>query len=273
MCGIVGYIGTRNSLPIILEGLRRMEYRGYDSAGVAVIHEGRVHVRKKSGKVAELETEIRNGKPLPDAQLGMGHTRWATHGEPNDVNAHPHGDCGNHIAVIHNGIVENFRALKTKLVKDGHVFSSETDTEVLAHLIEEFYKKTGHLFSAVKLALNEVEGTYGLVVVSTHEPDRMIAARMGSPLIIGVGEGENLVAADAAAIISHTRNVVYLSDGEVAEITRDKITTSTIHDVQITKDVEEITFELSQIERGGFEHFMMKEIHEQPETIRNAMRG
>jgi glucosamine--fructose-6-phosphate aminotransferase (isomerizing) len=273
MCGIVGYIGPKDSLPIVLEGLRRMEYRGYDSAGVAVVHGGTIHIRKKSGKVAELETIIRTEDGLPPANVGMGHTRWATHGEPNDVNAHPHWDCGKHIAVIHNGIIENFRALKTKLVRDGHVFTSETDTEVLAHLIEHFYARTGSVFSAVKLALNDVEGTYGLVVASTHEPDRLIAARMGSPLIIGVGEGENLIAADAAAIISHTRNVVYLSDGEVAEITRDRFMTNTIHDVEITKEVEEITFELSQIERGGYEHFMMKEIHEQPETIRNAMRG
>ncbi|MBI4418688.1 MAG: glutamine--fructose-6-phosphate aminotransferase, partial [Ignavibacteriales bacterium] len=187
MCGIVGYIGPKDSLPIVLEGLRRMEYRGYDSAGVAVVHGGTIHIRKKSGKVAELETIIRTEDGLPPANVGMGHTRWATHGEPNDVNAHPHWDCGKHIAVIHNGIIENFRALKTKLVRDGHVFTSETDTEVLAHLIEHFYARTGSVFSAVKLALNDVEGTYGLVVASTHEPDRLIAARMGSPLIIGVG--------------------------------------------------------------------------------------
>jgi glucosamine--fructose-6-phosphate aminotransferase (isomerizing) len=272
MCGIVGYIGTKDAIPILVEGLRRMEYRGYDSAGVAIVSGDTIHIRKKAGKVAELEAEIKkNG--LPTSGLGMGHTRWATHGEPNDTNAHPHTDCRGEIAVIHNGIIENYQAIKTKLSREGHVFRSDTDTEVLAHLIEEIYKSTNDLAMAVKLSLREVTGTYGLVVLSTREPGKMVAARMGSPLLVGLGEGENLIAADAAALIDHTRQVVYLSDGEVAEITASEARITTIDDVEVTKIVEEITFELSQIERGGFDHFMMKEIHEQPETIHNAMRG
>lgn len=274
MCGIVGYIGPKNTLPILLEGLSRMEYRGYDSAGVALISNGTLLIRKRAGKVADLAKKIQNDGQLPECHVGMGHTRWATHGEPNDVNAHPHTDCKNEIAVIHNGIIENYIAIKTKLQREGHHFSSETDTEAVAHLIEEFYKQTHDLFEAVQLALQEVTGTYGLVVLSTHEPDKIIAARMGSPLILGVGDGENIVAADASAIIQHTRQVVYLEDGEVAEITREGFRTSTIHGGKVKdKRVHEITFELSQIERGGYDHFMMKEINEQPETIRNAMRG
>ncbi|MBI4429875.1 MAG: glutamine--fructose-6-phosphate transaminase (isomerizing) [Ignavibacteriales bacterium] len=273
MCGIVGYIGPKNSLPILLEGLKRLEYRGYDSAGVALSHGGKILIRKRTGKVAELKAEIEKSDGLPVVHLGMGHTRWATHGEPNDVNAHPHLDCKGNIAVIHNGIIENYLAIKTKLILEGHIFKSATDTEVLAHLIEAIYAKSSNLFTAVSAALREVQGTYGLVVLSTMEPDKMIAARMGSPLIIGVGDGESFVAADAAAIIEHTRQVVYLNDGEVAEVTAKGFQTKTIFDISVDKEVEEVTFDLSQIERGGYEHFMMKEINEQPETIRNAMRG
>ena len=273
MCGIVGYVGPKNCVPIILEGLRRLEYRGYDSAGIAIIQNGTFWIEKKAGKVAELVAKITSANGSLNAQLGMGHTRWATHGEPNDINAHPHWDSHKEIAIIHNGIIENYAAIKTKLLREGHVFETATDTEVLAHLIEEIYKKTNDLYSAVRLALVEVEGTYGIVVISTHEPDKMIAARKGSPLIIGVGEGENFVASDASAIIDHTRQVVYLEDGEVAEVTAHGFRTTTIEDVEIEKVVEEITLELSQIERGGYDHFMLKEIHEQPETILNAMRG
>lgn len=274
MCGIVGYIGPKNTLPILLEGLSRMEYRGYDSAGVALISNGTLHVQKCVGKVADLAKKIQGEDKLPECHVGVGHTRWATHGAPNDVNAHPHTDCKSEIAVIHNGIIENYLAIKTKLQREGHRFTSETDTEAVAHLIEEFYKQTTDLFEAVQLALQEVTGTYGFVVLSTREPDKIIAARMGSPLIIGVGEGEHIVAADASAIIQHTRQVVYLEDGEVAEITREGFRTRTIHGDKVKdKRVHEVTFELSQIERGGYDHFMMKEINEQPETIRNAMRG
>lgn len=203
----------------------------------------------------------------------MGHTRWATHGEPNDVNAHPHFDATNEIAVVHNGIIENYNAIKTALAREGHTFVSATDTEVLAHLIGETYRNAANLTEAVRLALARVNGTYGLVVLSSREPDKIVAARKGSPLIIGVGEGENFVASDASAIVEHTRQVVYLEDGEIAEITCDRVRTMTIEDVEVVKRVQEVTLELSQIERGGYDHFMLKEIHEQPETIRNAMRG
>jgi glucosamine--fructose-6-phosphate aminotransferase (isomerizing) len=273
MCGIVGYVGTKNCVPIILEGLRRLEYRGYDSAGIAVLKNGDFFIEKKSGKVADLVKELaaRNGTLV--SNIGMGHTRWATHGEPTDANAHPHWDAKKEIAVIHNGIIENYAAIKTKLQRDGHTFLSATDTEVLAHLIGEMYARTSNLFSAVRLALAEVEGTYGIVVLSTHEPDRIVVARKGSPLIIGVGDGENFVASDASAIVEYTRQVVYLEDGEVAEITASGLQTRTIDDVSVDKIAQEVTMELSQIERGGYDHFMLKEIHEQPNTILNAMRG
>ncbi len=273
MCGIVGYIGPKNCVPIILEGLRRLEYRGYDSAGIALIKNGKIVVEKKAGKVVDLVNKIGANNGSFSSNLGMGHTRWATHGEPNDINAHPHFDQDKQISIIHNGIIENYQAIKTKLLREGHTFTSATDTEVLAHLIGEMYKKTNSLCSAVRYALAEVEGTYGLVVISTHEPDRIIAARKGSPLLLGVGDGENFVASDASAIIDHTRQVVYLEDGEVAEITTAGFRTMTIDDVTTQKVIQEVTFELSQIERGGYDHFMLKEIHEQPETILNGMRG
>lgn len=271
MCGIVGYIGDRDCLPILIEGLKRLEYRGYDSAGVALVGEGRVWIRKKAGKVTELEELVmRNGVHY---KVGIGHTRWATHGEPNDVNAHPHADCNMNIAVIHNGIIENYTTIKTILEREGHSFRSETDTEVLAHLIEEAYKHTEDLFSAVRWALADVEGTYGVAVVSKSEPDKIVVARKGSPLVIGVGDAEYFIASDAAALVRHTRQVVYLDDGEIACLTRSGFTTKTVDDVEIQKQIEEVEFNLEQIEKGGFDHFMLKEIHEQPETIRNAMRG
>jgi len=271
MCGIVGYIGDRDCLPILIEGLKRLEYRGYDSAGVALVDSGSLWIRKKAGKVADLEQLVmRNGV---HANVGIGHTRWATHGEPNDVNAHPHFDCRMNVAVIHNGIIENYAAIKTALQRQGHVFKSATDTEVLAHLIEEEYKRTQNLLTAVRLALVEVEGTYGIAVISNTEPDKIIVARKGSPLVIGVGVAENFIASDAAALVSHTRQVVYLDDGEIACVTRNGLTTKTIEDVEIQKRIDQVELNLEQIEKGGFEHFMLKEIHEQPETIRNAMRG
>lgn len=271
MCGIVGYIGKKETLPVLLEGMKRLEYRGYDSAGIALMTQRGLVVKKKAGKVSELE-RLWNGHEVPST-LGMGHTRWATHGEPNDTNAHPHLDCTGEIAIIHNGVIENYGSLKKVLQSNGHSFVSETDTEVLAHLIEEFYRKTGSLEQAVRLALLEVDGTYGIVVVSTREPDRLVVARKGSPIVIGLGDGENIVASDASALIKHTRTVTYLEDGEVAVVTNDAVVTKTLDDVKIRKSVEELTFELEQIERGGYDHFMLKEIHEQPETIRNAMRG
>lgn len=271
MCGIVGYIGFKDAIPILMEGLKRLEYRGYDSAGIATISDNGVQIYKKAGKVAELSKHIEaNGI---SSQMGIGHTRWATHGEPNNSNAHPHTDCTKTISVIHNGIIENFSTLKKKLEQNGHIFKTETDTESLAHLIEEMLKHTPDLFTAVRLALNEVEGTYGIAVISKNEPDKIITARKGSPIVLGIGDKENFIASDAAALISHTRQVVYLEDGEIACITKDGFYTKTIFDEEIKKQVEEITFDLEQIEKGGFDHFMLKEINEQPETLRNALRG
>jgi glucosamine--fructose-6-phosphate aminotransferase (isomerizing) len=271
MCGIVGYIGVKNSVPIILDGLQRLEYRGYDSAGIALVKEGGLKIYKRAGKVADLVKLM--GTNGASSSLGIGHTRWATHGEPNDLNAHPHWDCNHEIAIIHNGIIENYATIKTKLLREGHVIKSDTDTEVLGHLIEEMYKRTSDIFTAVRLALLEVEGAYGILVISKREPDRIVAARKGSPLVIGIGENENFIASDAAALVNHTRQVVYLADGEMALITADAVVTKTIHDQEIIKEVEEITFDLEQIEKGGFDHFMLKEIHEQPDSIRNSLRG
>ena len=271
MCGIVGYIGQRDAIPIILAGLKRLEYRGYDSAGIATLSDGRLSVVKKVGKVDSLEQAL--AAQSKRALIGIGHTRWATHGEPNETNAHPHLDCRDKIAVVHNGVIENYTVLKKKLVDLGHYFRSETDTEVLAHLIEEFSRRNSSLVDAVRQALQQVQGTYGLAVLSEHEPDKIIVARHGSPLVIGLCDGEFIVASDASAVVEHTRTVSYLKDGEVGVITRDGVTTRTLANVETERSVEEVTIDLARIERGGFDHFMLKEIYEQPETIRNALRG
>jgi len=271
MCGIVGYIGGGKALPVLLEGLKRLEYRGYDSAGVALIKDGRLVVKKKAGKVSDLE-HLLQGQDL-DSGLGIGHTRWATHGEPSDLNAHPHVDCSGTIALIHNGIIENYATIKKKLLQDGHVIKTATDTEVLVHLIEEMLKKTGDLCTAVRYALLEVEGTFGILVISQKEPDKIIAARRGSPIVIGLGEGQNYIASDASALVEHTRQVVYLNDDEIACITKEACTIKTIRDQEVVKQVEQITLSLAQIEKGGYDHFMLKEIYEQPESILNCLRG
>ncbi|MBM4162044.1 MAG: glutamine--fructose-6-phosphate transaminase (isomerizing) [Ignavibacteria bacterium] len=271
MCGIVGYLGHRQAVPIVVAGLKRLEYRGYDSVGIAMIGDGKVKAIKTAGKVAEIEALVAADRGA--ASVCIGHTRWATHGEPSDVNAHPHLDCHNHIAVIHNGIIENYSVLKKKLVDSGHFFRSSTDTEVLAHLIEELSRWSKGLEEAVRQALQQVQGTYGVVVISDREPDTLIAARHGSPLVIGHGEGEYYIASDASAIAEHTRRVSYLDDGELAVITRQGMRAKTLGDVETTKSIQELAFDLARIERGGYDHFMLKEIYEQPETIRDAMRG
>src|SRR5438034_10905842 len=214
MCGIVGYTGPRPAAALLLEGLKRLEYRGYDSAGLALIEDGRIEVHKAAGKISVLEKAL--GTALPAGHTGIAHTRWATHGAPNTVNAHPHTDCGGTLALIHNGIIENAGTLRTALGKRGHVFRSETDTEVLAHLIEELLAGAGSLVDAVAGALHQVDGTYGIAVVSTRQPDTIVAARRGSPLLVAIGAGENFVASDASAVLAHTRSVVYLADGEIA---------------------------------------------------------
>ncbi len=271
MCGIVGYIGNKPAIPVILEGLKRLEYRGYDSAGVATLGEDTVLVERVSGKVSELEKSV--AQKISNGTLAIGHTRWATHGEPNERNAHPHLDCSKKIALVHNGIVENFQAIRTKLEQVGHIFNSETDTEVLVHLIEEVYKVTGDLTKAVRLALKEVDGAYGIAVISSDEPDKIIVARRGSPLVIGVGDGEHFIASDAAALIRHTRKVVYLEDGEVAILNRNGFVTKTIDNVKVEKQIHQLTIDIEQIEKAGYPHFMLKEIHEQPSTLTDALRG
>ncbi len=270
MCGIVGYIGGKDACEVLVEGLKRLEYRGYDSAGVALLTNNHIDVIKTPGKVSKLEEMISNSC---SSRIGIGHTRWATHGEPNTVNAHPHTDCSGNIAIIHNGIIENHSALKTELISLGHKFRSQTDTEVLAHLIEEFYSRTKNLEMAVRLALKEVDGTFGLVVMSASEPEMLVAARRGSPLVIGLGESENLIASDASALIRHTRNVIYLHDNEIAVITQKIVSLKNLEDEAIERESEFLTFDLEQIEKGGFAHFMLKEINEQPETVLNAFRG
>lgn len=272
MCGIVGYIGKRNSLSIIMDGLKRLEYRGYDSAGIAVINgEKEIKSFKKAGKVKELEKEF--DANVLNGNIAIGHTRWATHGEPNDNNAHPHFDMNKNIVIIHNGIIENYKTLKKKLTLEGFTFSTETDTEVLANLIEYYYRQKDNFEIAVRLALAEVEGTYGIACLCRNEPDKMIIARMGSPLMFGLGKDEIIASSDAAAIITHTKNVIYLEDGEMAILKKDSFMIKTIEDEDIHREVQKIEYDLEEIEKGGYEHFMLKEICEQPESIQNTYRG
>jgi glucosamine--fructose-6-phosphate aminotransferase (isomerizing) len=271
MCGIVAYIGYREACPIIIKGLHRLEYRGYDSAGVALLN-GTLNVYKKKGKVKELEAFI--AEKDTHATVGMGHTRWATHGEPNDVNAHPHYSTSERIAIIHNGIIENYAALKTHLQQQGHEFHSDTDTEVFVNLIEEIQKQNScTLEEAVRLALHEVVGAYAIVVISRDEPNQLIAARKGSPLVIGVGQDEFFLASDATPIIEYTNEVVYVNDHEIAVIRDGKLDIRTKEDIHQTPYIQKLEMELDSIEKGGYEHFMLKEIFEQPKSILDSMRG
>ncbi|MBS1779675.1 MAG: glutamine--fructose-6-phosphate transaminase (isomerizing) [Bacteroidetes bacterium] len=272
MCGIVGYIGKREAFPILIKGLKRLEYRGYDSAGIALLN-GDLSVYKKAGKVSELE-KITDGKHLT-ANIGIGHTRWATHGEPNDTNAHPHLSQSGSLAIIHNGIIENYAAIKEELSKRGYSFHSDTDTEVLINLIEEVWKQDrSTLEDAVRTALNEVVGAYAIVIIDKKNPDHLIAARKGSPLVIGVGEDEFYIASDASPIIEYTKNVVYLDDQEYAVVNRDgSFTIKTLGNVQKSPAVQKLEMSLENIEKGGFEHFMLKEIYEQPKAIADSLRG
>lgn len=269
MCGIIGYAGINKVVPILIEGLKRLEYRGYDSAGIAVLEDGNLIIKKCAGKVSALEILLTDNSFT--ATTGIAHTRWATHGIPNDNNAHPHTDCKGNIAVVHNGIIENYRSLQELLRGKDHNFTSDTDTEVLAHLIEEYYD--GDLLTAVQTALSQVEGTYGIAVIHKDNPHQIVAARHGSPLVIGKGKGENFIASDVAAVLRHTNQVVYLEDREVALVNSDDFRVTTVDKTEVTPQVQEITWTLDQIEKGGFSHFMLKEIFEQPTTLRNAIRG
>ena len=256
MCGIVGYIGYRDAWPIIIKGLHRLEYRGYDSAGVALMN-GTLNIYKKAGKVSDLEKSVATSNL--EGKIGMGHTRWATHGEPSDRNSHPHTSGDKRLAIIHNGIIENYSSLKEALISRGHIFTSDTDTEVLIHLIEDIRKQTGlDLREAVRIALNEVIGAYAIVIMSKDDPDELIAARKGSPLVLGVGEKEYFIASDASPIIEYTKNVIYLNDNEIAYIRRDELLVKSIDNVVHIPYVQELELKLEMLEKGGFDHFMRK---------------
>ena len=270
MCGIIGYIGAKNASEVIINGLLRLEYRGYDSAGIALVNRD-LFITKKSGRISEIESSI-NYSDFRKYRTGIGHTRWATHGVPSDKNAHPHTDCNNEIAIVHNGIIENFAAIKKLLIQKGHHIKSDTDSEVIVHLIEYYYQNNSLIDSVMK-AVSKLEGTYGLLIVSKRESDKIIAARNGSPLIIGVGDNEMLVASDASAIVEHTRKVIYLEDNEMVEISKNNLKTYNLNREKIEKSIEDINWDIGAIEKMGYEHFMLKEIFEQPETIRNAFRG
>ena len=270
MCGIVGYIGPREAAPILLEGLARLEYRGYDSAGIALVTtNGDMFVEKRAGKLSNLRTALLDG--TPSAVVGLAHTRWATHGRPNDLNAHPHTDCTGEITVIHNGIIENFRELRDGLRERGHKLSSDTDTEALAHLVEEAYD--GDLAEAVRSALRQAHGAYAVAVMHSREPNRLIGARMNVPLIVGIGDHENFLASDVAAVLAHTKRVMFLEEGDVADISAEGVIVTGVDGGPRERLVTEIDWSIEAAEKGGYPHFMLKEMHEQPEAIRSAIAG
>jgi glucosamine--fructose-6-phosphate aminotransferase (isomerizing) len=292
MCGIIGYIGTKSASSIILEGLRRLEYRGYDSAGLCILNNGRFELRKKAGRINDLAALL--AKQPAKGTTGIGHTRWATHGPPTDQNAHPHLDQSGKVALVHNGVIENHQQLKQRLLAKGHQFVSQTDTEVLAHLVGDYYDELGKsalpgttgsgknappasdgaaLTEAVRLALKDVVGTYGIAVVHADHPNAIVGARRGSPLLLGVGRDENFLASDVSAIIAHTRRVVYLNDFEIVTLTRDDFQVSTIEAAAVSPQIREVEFAAEEVERGKFPHFMLKEIFEQPHAVQNASRG
>ncbi len=271
MCGIIGYVGKRDALPIVLDGLHRLEYRGYDSAGVAIVNKKGAATARAVGKVAAL-AEVCLGKKL-EGSMGIGHTRWATHGKPAEKNTHPHSDPTKSFFIVHNGIIENFQELKDELIKYGNAFKSETDSEVIAHLIELSYRDTPVLEQAVQSALQKLRGTYGLAVVSSHEPDKIIAARMGAPIVLGLGDGENFIASDASPLLSHTRTVLYLEDGEMAIVTPTTHTIVTLDNKAVERGAETIEWDADKMQKGGFPHFTLKEIMEGPEVIENTLRG
>jgi glutamine---fructose-6-phosphate transaminase (isomerizing) len=271
MCGIVGYIGYRDAYPIIIKGLHRLEYRGYDSAGVALFDK-ELKVYKKAGKVSDLENFVKDINLK--GHIGMGHTRWATHGAPSDRNSHPHSSGDRKLTIIHNGIIENYGVIKEALLAKGHVFKSDTDTEVLIHLVEDIQDETGlDLREAVRVALNKVVGAYAIVIMSADEPDQLIAARKGSPLVIGVGKGEYFVASDATPIVEYTKNVIYLNDNEIAYLRKDDLLVKNIDNTIQTPYIHELDLKLEMLEKGGYDHFMIKEIYEQPRSIRDCLRG
>jgi glucosamine--fructose-6-phosphate aminotransferase (isomerizing) len=270
MCGIVGYTGPREAAPILLEGLRRLEYRGYDSAGIALVtDQGEIFVEKKAGKLANLQTALLDR--TPHAGIGLAHTRWATHGRPNDENAHPHMDCTGAITVIHNGIIENFRELRDRLAASGHDLRSDTDTEVIAHLVEEAYD--GDIGAAARAALRQLEGAYAIAVLHRAEPDRLIGARMNVPLVVGLGDGESFLASDVAAILAHTDRIIFLEEGDVADLLPGGVTVTDVAGLAVDRPVAHITWTAESAEKGGYDHFMLKEMYEQPEALLSCITG
>src|SRR5437763_261948 len=283
MCGIVGYVGRAHAMPVLLDGLRRLEYRGHDSAGLAVVDAGQLNTRKCAGRIAALAQLVKN-QPV-SGSLGISHTRWATHGKVNDENAHPHFDASGKLALVHNGVIENYQALKDELVRSGDTkFRSDTDTEVLAHLIGKLYDdscastvdasgKKARLFDAVRAALRQVIGTYGIALVHADVPDFMIGARRGSPLVLGVGDGENFLASDVSAIVAHTRDAVYLNDFDVVAVSRESFEISSLAGETGNYQISKVEFQAEDVSKGEFPHYMLKEIFEQPNSVRDAMRG
>lgn len=267
MCGIVGYIGDKKAVPILIEGLQKLEYRGYDSAGVAIFENGNIEIRKYKGRLAVLEDHLK--QETLNGSLGIGHTRWATHGEPSDVNSHPHSNCSGDIVLVHNGIIENYMAIKNMLIDKGYEFQSDTDTEVLAHYIDFFYE--GDLIAAVRKVLEKVRGSYAFAVISRREPDKMVCVRKENPLIVGAGEGENFIASDIPAILNHTRKIYLLNENELAVVQKDKITFYDEEGNEVKKEIFEVNWDVSAAEKGGYEHFMIKEIHEQPKAVKDTM--
>jgi len=267
MCGIIGYIGGDNAVPILIEGLKRLEYRGYDSAGIAVIHDAQLAIRKAVGKLKNLEEVV--GNDPPTGTIGIGHTRWATHGRVTELNAHPHETEG--FVLVHNGIIENYLALKEKLSAEGHEFRTETDTEVIVHLIAKYF--TGNLTTAVHMALQEVVGAYAIAVLSTDDPNTVVGARSGCPLVVGLGQGAYFLASDVPAVLNHTRDVIFLDDGEVATLTREGVRVSSLDGQMVAKDIRHVTWDPIMAEKGGYKHFMLKEIFEQPRAVLDTFRG
>ncbi|MGZ7040358.1 MAG: glutamine--fructose-6-phosphate transaminase (isomerizing), partial [Thermoanaerobaculia bacterium] len=271
MCGIIGYVGTRDVVPVLIGGLKKLEYRGYDSAGIAVVNSNGVEVVRAEGKLSNLEGKLA-GRNLPGT-FGMGHTRWATHGKPNENNAHPHRDCTGQIVVIHNGIIENFLSLKQRLQKAGHEFRTETDTEVVAHLIEENMKNGTKFIEAVKKTLKELDGHYALVMIDGNEPGTIVAAKQGPPLVIGLGENENIIASDVAPLLAYTRNINYLEDGEYAIVDQKSVRVFTKDDKPVDRAPKRITWDAVMAEKEGYRHYMLKEIHEQARAVRDTFTG
>src|SRR5256885_3991234 len=276
MCGIVGYVGKKRVVPVIIDGLKRLEYRGYDSAGIAVSGNGEgLQIRRAEGKLRNLEEVIRQ-RPL-DGSYGIGHTRWATHGRPTEENAHPHRDCTGKIVVVHNGIVENYLSLKKKLIEEGHKFSTETDTEIIAHLVEKYSANSGNghvpLEDAVRRAVKDLTGVFALAVISTDDPNKIVAARNGPPAVIGLGNDEYFVASDVPAILHHTRDIFFLADGDMAVVTPDGVHLSDFDGRPVRRQIQHVTWDPILAEKGGFKHFMLKEIYEQPRAVRDTALG